>query len=69
MEEKRVKTDTSGISIHPPGFSVYYIEWWQIERDGVDWWIRHLSEKNWFSYEIRNEFIDAVYDKLYYHTA
>ena len=64
-----MKTDASGITIYSPGSSGYRIEWWQIEKDGVDWWINHLSEKNWFSYEIRNEFIDAVYDKLYYHTA
>jgi hypothetical protein len=42
--------------------ATYTIAAWQIERDGLEWWLNHLEEKRWFDDKMRTDFILAWYD-------
>lgn len=57
MIEKTVTQDGFGVSFNNSGTPFYFINWWQIERDGIQAWDRHLSEKNWYDENLRIEFL------------
>lgn len=56
MEYQEVITDDSGVTFFPDKPYRYHIMWWQIDSDGYELWINHLSDKNWFSDKIRRIF-------------
>ncbi len=65
MKKNSIYADISGIHIPQPSGSQYTITWDNIRRTGYDWWIRHLSDKCWFTEELRNSFFNLVSKSKY----
>lgn len=59
MKKNSIYADISGIHIPQPSGSQHTITWDNIRRTGYDLWIRHLSEKRWFTEELRNSFFQS----------
>lgn len=57
MQMSKLYADSFGVHVILPTLNEYTIEWWQIAKDGAQYWLRHLKAKRWFSTELSKKFM------------
>lgn len=59
MNDVIVKTFDNGIEFHKNGVCFYDICNWQLDSEiKTQEWLRHLSDKNWFTCDVSHQFLD-----------
>jgi hypothetical protein len=56
----QVKKGKHGIDFIRNGHSFYDVSVSQIKLRGIDFWIDHLSLKNWFTHDVKTKFLDCI---------
>ena len=64
MAYNEVNTDAYGVIFHISPHITYTIGWWQIDKDGIDYWHNHLKEKSWFSDEMSRRLKELYQDRV-----
>ena len=54
-----VKQESDGIVFcNDDGHWFYDLHVNELHRQGMNWWIDHMSRKNWFTPDVRAQFVD-----------
>ncbi len=60
MENPKLKMSQYSVEFHFPNGFVYDINWEFIKTErGINEWIAHLAEKNWWSEKLESELVSA----------
>lgn len=55
-----IKKRKTGLDFYQNGRWFYDLTLDQIKLHGVDFWLNHLSSKNWFTDDVRCQFLELV---------
>lgn len=55
-----IKKRKDGLDFYQNGRLFYDLSFNQIKLHGVDFWLNHLSLKNWFTDDVKRKFLELV---------
>lgn len=60
MSSVIIKKRKHGLDFFENGRWIYDLGLGQIKLHGIDFWLKHLSDKTWFSDDVKKQFLDAL---------
>ncbi len=60
---KVVLAADGAIEFYTEGSSGYFYDIsTELQKAGLDWWLKYLSKKNWYDQDVKDSFIDVWYN-------
>ena len=60
MSNVIIKKRKHSLDFFQNGRWIYDVSLSQIKLHGVDFWVKHLSDKTWFTSDVKRQFLDCM---------
>lgn len=60
MSNVIIKKRKHSLDFFQNGRWIYDVSLTQIKLHGVDFWLNHLSDKSWFTPDVKRQFLDCI---------
>lgn len=60
MSNVTIKKRKDSLDFFENGRWIYDVSLSQIKLHGVDFWLKHLSDKTWFTPDVKRQFLDCM---------